>query len=169
MFRIVPSACEVQLLNADAYHHVIYFNWGSIYVEMASPSEGEKETFFTRLDELDVLPWKMMARFRLNGSQATPSSIQYLRQGHYFSHSEASTSYSDLTLPRTARIIGSPAHTLKVTMPAQISKRKSQSGKAPSKPSKKQGGKKSLQLQPDGAQIFRGLIFCSHDASTFTS
>ncbi|KAF7503362.1 hypothetical protein GJ744_003926 [Endocarpon pusillum] len=44
-------------------------------------------------------------------------------------------------------------------MPAQSSNRRTISAKAPPKLSKKQSSKKLIQLQPDDAQIFRGLVF----------
>lgn len=127
---------------------------------MARLLQDEKSLFFTRVEELDELASETddEATAVLEIKHCYSSDILY-RERHL---SEQRACHSQLSLtpaPKTTRVSPQmpPARD---KMPAQTLSRRPTTGKVPSKLSKKQSRKKPLKLQPEGAQIFRGLTFC---------
>lgn len=129
---------------------------------MASSVRMDKEGFFRRLDELDELA--------LETDSEAPSEHALKSRRLYSSntlHCEHASSKQEIShsevRPTPSTITGlDPAAPISdvIIMPAQTSKRRTVSGKAPPKLSKKQSRKKSIQSQPEDMQIFRGLGFC---------
>lgn len=161
VFSIGPSTNGSSLWNVAACH-VTYVGKTVFEAEMASLSQEEKTLFFMRLDELDELALENDQEVTYNsfsnGKHLSSSDISY---------SGTTSSQQKAAKPqiRTARVSkttrsGSFAAPLKRKMSSPTSSRESRSGKASTKQLKKQRNKRSLQLQPEDAQIFRGLTFC---------
>jgi hypothetical protein len=132
-------------------------------MEMASSSQDEKKIFFKGLDDLDELALENSGDITIN----TEINTTHIYTASIISSKRSSSqgaSSPQLELACTSKKTG-PALSPKPTMPAQTSKRRSANPKVPPMLSKKQSGKKSFQLQPEGAQIFRGLTFCEKTLS----
>ena len=131
-------------------------------MEMASSMRIDKEVFFRGLDELDELAFE-------TDSEATSEHALKLRRHYRYNtlhceHTSLKQEIPNLKVrptPSTITRLGPIAPLSDViTMPAQASKRRRVSDKVSPKFSRKQKPKKSIQLQPEDAQIFRGLVFC---------
>ena len=136
-------------------------------MEMASSMRMYKEVFFRRLDELDELALETDVEVTSEHALKVRRlySFNTLPCEHTSREQEISNSEVRPT-PSTVAGLGPIAPLSEVIiMPAQSSKRRTVSGKAPPKLSKKQSSKKSIQVQPEGAQIFRGLVFCERTMS----
>lgn len=137
---------------------------------MASSMRTDKEVFFRRLDELDELAWE-------TDGEATSEHALKVRRLCSFNtlHCEHTSREQKISnsevrpTPSTITELGPNAPLSEVIiMPAQSSNRRAVSAKPPPKLSKKQSSKKSIQLQREGAQIFRGLVFCEFIMSLVT-
>lgn len=164
MFGTASSAWKLWNAVSDACH-VNYTSKTRRWLGMASSTQGEKEAFFKRLDELDELALE-------NDGEDTNIDATIAVQHH---HSHILTQQQSLAdagdqvppssltrippAPLTKDVI-SPGPSSKAIMPAKILKRRSISENVPPKLSKKPTYKKSCQLQPEHAQIFRRLTFC---------
>ncbi len=138
-------------------------NW----LEMASSMRMDKEVFFRRLDELDELAFE-------TDSEATSECALKLRRlySHNNLHDEHTSCVQEISnsevRPTPSTIPGIGSTTLLsdvITMPAKAPKRREVSGKVPPELSRKRRPKKSIQLQSEDAQIFRGLVFCEINKS----
>lgn len=135
---------------------------------MATSSQKEKEIFFTRLDQLDKLALEIDEDVgndhTLEWKRSSPNiPLPNSRPDQQIASNSPVRPSSSLASIR--RQPSSPLSTRK--MPPRASSHKPGSEKLLWKPAKKQGGKKSLQLQPEDAQIFRGLTFCKLSMSVF--
>jgi hypothetical protein len=164
LFGTASPAWNLWNAASDACH-VNYTSISRRWLGMASSMQGEKEAFFRRLDELDELALE-------NDGEDTVTDTIIAAQ-HHHSHiltqqqsragagdREPSSSHTRIPpAPLTKNLI-LPGSSSKEIMPAKISKRRSISKNVPPKLSKKPANKNSCQLQPEHAQIFRGLTFC---------
>jgi hypothetical protein len=169
VFSIGPPANGQFLWNVAACH-VIYIGKSRSGVEMASSSQDEKAIFFRGLDELD--------EFALESDHKETFDPTTNGEHLYSPHKESSKplfsqtkadSHARLTRVSRPTRSGSLVGPSKLKMSSIISSRKSGFGKVLMKHAKKQNGKKSLQLQPEDAQIFQGLTFCEYTMSDFPS
>jgi hypothetical protein len=143
--------------------HVYYTSKTRSWVEMASSTQAEKEAFFRRLDELDELALEN------DGEVTDDTTLKAQHHSHNLTQHQSRADVGDREpsnshtrtppAPWTKGVISSGPLS-KETMPAKISKRRSVSKKMAPKLSKKPISEKSFQLQPEDAQIFRGLTFC---------
>jgi hypothetical protein len=133
---------------------------------MSSSSPDEKKIFFKGLDELDELALEddgdATISFEENTTHIYSANII---PSERFSSQEASNQQVELACTSKTTGSGPPALSTKKTISAQSSKRRSATPQLPPMLSKKQSGKKSFQLQPEDAQIFRGLTFCENTLS----
>lgn len=157
-----PAAYEKQLRNVVACH-VILLGRSRNLVEMLSSSQSKKELFFNRLDELDELALENDDHL-INDHMlkvAPYLSPRTLHRGRSPLDQDVSISQRKLSSSALTTVeLGTSTPTSKSMKSAKISKRSLESDKIPPKPSKKPRNKKSLQLQPEDAQIFKGLTFC---------
>lgn len=128
-------------------------------LEMASWSRDEKEIFFARLDGLDELALESEDNIT-SDSLGHPQVSIILHRACRTSDQKAPSSQVELTCPPEVTRLGQFAPSSQKVMPTQSSNRRSRSGRPTPKLSRRQSSKKSLQLQTEDAQIFRGLTFC---------
>lgn len=129
---------------------------------MSPSSQSEKEIFFNRLDELDELALENDDHLIIDpilkvAPYLSPSILHSERSPR---DQEVSNSQRKLASALTTAEIGTSTPASRGMKSAKISKRSLGSDKVPPRMSKKQRSKKSLQLQPEDAQIFKGLTFC---------
>jgi hypothetical protein len=163
VFGTASSAWRLWNAASDACH-VNESSGTRRWLGMAS-TQGEKEAFFKGLDEPDELALE-------NDGEDTVIDATVTAQHHYshfLTHQQSragagdrehSSSHRKPPLAPLTKDAISPGPPSKKIMPAKISKRRSISKNVSPKLSKKSSNKKSCQLQPEYAQIFRGLTFC---------
>lgn len=160
LFGAAPSAWKLWIVGACDVGDTT--TRARSWVEMASSMRTDKEVFFRRLDEIDELALD-------TDGEVTSEHALKVRRLYYFNtlHCKHTSREQEIInsevrpTPSTITELGPNAPLSEVIiMPAQPSNRRTVSGKAPPKLSKKQSSKKSIQLQPEDAQIFRGLVFC---------
>jgi hypothetical protein len=133
---------------------------------MPSSSQDEKEIFFKGLDELDELALEDDGNATISFEENTTQSYSAnIIPSERSSSQEASNQQVELACASKTTGTGPPALSTKKTIPAQSSKCRSATPQVPPMLSKKQSGKKSFKLQPEDAQIFRGLTFCENTRS----
>jgi hypothetical protein len=133
---------------------------------MASSSQTEKEIFFARLDHLDELALeeegeedKVTADYT-SKHKYIHSSATTNRESHTGQSDDLGSKVGSLTSPARTTGLALPAPSSQETMRAQNLSPKSRFNEIRPKLSKKQRARKSLQLQPEDAQVFRGLTLC---------
>ena len=166
VFIIEPSTNGELLWNVVACH-VIYTRTSRSKVEMASSSQNEKAIFFNGLDQLDA--WALEVDHEEIFDSATNS--QHLYSPHITSSKPlvsqprvANPQVRRTRVSRTTRS-GSLAAPTRLKMSSSTLTRKSRSDKVCAKQPKKKKNIRPLKLQPEEAQIFRGLTFCDYTMS----
>ena len=130
---------------------------------MAGSLQDSKEIFFRRVDELDELALEDDGEVQPeSASQAVYHYSDSIRQ-HDSRPSKQELSNPHMRSASSPRTTG--LNSLAPSKEIMTSKRRSRSGKVPPKLSKRQSSKKSLRLQPEEAQVFRGLTFCENTLS----
>jgi hypothetical protein len=134
---------------------------------MASSPQTEKEILFARLDHLDELALedeeaeedKVTVDYTSKHKYIHTSATK-IRESHTGQSNDPGSKVGSLTSPARTTELALPTPSSQETMRAQNPSPKSGSNKIRPKPSKKQRARKSLQLQPEDAQVFRGLTLC---------